>query len=309
MLFQLKKALNLLTPPVVMAYRAYGTRSEVHIRGHVLDDRMLYEAQRHDRRRKNLKAMLSRYMSSSIPHVRVQVNFCGRRYILKTDEHGHFHKKLTFDPPLQETGWIPIHYRVVDDIEPEQPNPEKTGEVYVWNNNSDFGVVSDVDDTILISHATEDLKKLRLILTKNAKTRLPFTGVASFYHALRTGRGENSENPIFYVSSSEWNLYDFLVDFCQARSIPKGPFLLQNLKRNLWELLWSGGGSHHHKAEKIKHLLDVFPDLKFILIGDSGQRDPELYTDVAEAYPGRILAIYIRDVAGRKGREKVEECA
>ena len=97
---------------------------------------------------------------------------------------------------------------------------------------------------------------------------------------------------------------DFLVDFCEVRNIPKGPFLLQKYKANLWEVLWSGGGSHTHKLEKIRHLLNTYPALNFILIGDSGQKDAALYAEIAREFPGRILSIYIRDVSG-PGRTEV----
>jgi len=149
----------------------------------------------------------------------------------------------------------------------------------------------------LISHATQILRKLRLILTKNAKTRLPFPGVRAFYKQLA---GNDRINPIFYVSSSEWNLYDFLVDFFATQELPKGPFLLQKFKSGLRDLIHSGGGSHEHKQEKIEELLLRFPTLKFILIGDNGQRDPEIYSKIVSQFPDRILAIYLRDIKDEK---------
>lgn len=308
MLFQLKKALNLLTPPLVMAYRGYGTRRRVYLRGHVLEDRLLYEAQRSHGRRKNLRAMLSRYLSTVIPDVRVRIRFAGQEQLAVTDDQGYFAATFTFDRPLAETGWLPAHYRVIDEVAGQQ-GPEQHGEVYIRNPDCRFGVISDVDDTILISHATKWLKKLRLILTKNAKTRLPFHGVAAFYQALQAGTGSTPPNPVFYVSSSEWNLHDFLIDFCEARDIPKGPFLLQDIKIDLWELLRSGGGTHEHKADKVRHLLEVFKDLPFVLIGDSGQHDADLYARIAEDLPNRVRAIYIRDVAGERQSRRIIQLA
>ncbi len=135
---------------------------------------------------------------------------------------------------------------------------------------------------------------------------MPFAGVATFYRVLLAGTA--AENPIFYVSSSEWNLYDFLEDFCKTQGIPKGPFLLQDLKTSLWKLLKSGGGTHMHKVEKIRHLLELFP-LNFILIGDSGQRDAFLYAQVIKEYPGRIQVAYIRDVSKNKRDEEILKIA
>lgn len=296
---RLRKSFGLEGHPVIMAYRGYGNPRKVFLKGHVLDDRLLYESEKGDRKRRNFLAMLSRYMSRAMPHKTVKATFAGREFTFQSDEEGYFEAELQFDIPLEAEGWLPAKYELPDgDVVPVSESS-----VYIQEKDSEFGIISDVDDTILISHASKALRKLRLILTKNAKTRLPFSGVASFYRALQTGLDKDCCNPIFYVSSSEWNLYDFLVDFCEVRGIPKGPFLLQKYKANLWEVLRSGGGSHMHKVDKIRHLLEAYPELNFILIGDSGQKDAQLYAEVAREFPGRILAVYIRDVTGPGKKE------
>lgn len=286
-----------------MAYRGYGNPRQVFLKGHVLDDKLLYEAEKGDRKRKNLLAMLSRYMSRSLPHKKVRISFAGKEYTVQSDEAGFFETELTFEEPLTEEGWIPVTYELLNGLESGEGVPVSESSVYIQEKDSEFGIISDVDDTILVSHASKVLRKLRLILTKNAKPRLPFTGVSAFYHALQAGTDEDCCNPIFYVSSSEWNLYDFLVDFTEERNIPQGPFLLQKYKQNLWEILQSGGGSHTHKVDKIRHILEAYPEINFILIGDSGQRDAQLYTGIVREFPDRILAVYIRDVTGPGKKE------
>ena len=253
--------------------------------------------------------MLSRYVSSPIPDVRVEVNFLGYDQVVETDNDGYFEAVFKFEVPLNVSGWHKVKYKVLDKIVEDQEEIIVEDEVYILDEFSDYGVISDVDDTILISYATRILRKLRLILTKNSKTRLPFTGVAAFYKALHTGNKDEVTNPIFYVSSSEWNLYDFLADFCEVRNIPKGPFLLQDLKLGLWKLIRSGGGSHEHKLAKIRHLLTLFKNIRFVLIGDSGQHDSLLYAEITREFPGRIIAIYIRDVSRSKKDEKVNAIA
>ncbi|MBL3654711.1 App1 family protein [Fulvivirga sediminis] len=271
----------------------------------MLDDRVLYEASEEDKRRKNFRAMISRYLSEAIPDVRVRVRLFGFEKEVVTDENGLFEALFEFEEELPQHGWHTASFKVLDILVDDQKDIETETEVYIEEPNSCFGIISDVDDTILISHATQTLRKLRLILTKNSKTRLPFTGVAAFYDALRRGTKSESSNPIFYVSSSEWNLYDFLENFCEVRNIPKGPFLLQELKTSLWELMKSGGGTHNHKLIKIRHLFEVYKDLSFILIGDSGQRDSELYVQITQEFPGRVKAIYIRDVSKKSKEKKV----
>lgn len=100
-------------------------------------------------------------------------------------------------------------------------------------------------------------------------------------------------NPIFYVSSSAWNLYDLFEEFMEVRGFPQGPILLRDLGIDSSKLLKSG---HDHKLEKIREIMSYYPTLSFVLIGDSGQQDAWLYRDVAREFPGRVAAIYLHDV-------------
>ncbi|SMG20249.1 Uncharacterized conserved protein [Marivirga sericea] len=268
----------------------YGNRNQIYLKGGVLENRPEFNSEAADKRGKNFRIMLSRYLSSPIPDMKVKIVLGEERFTTQTDEYGYFsawiEPKYKFEP-----GW----HKVIFSIDENGEEIYKvTGEFLIVGSEAQFGTISDIDDTILVSHATQLFKKLRLIMTKNAKTRLPFEGVAEFYQKLRA-----SENPFFYVSSSEWNLYDFLQDFFQVQDIPKGPFLLQEYKSGLRDLLFTGGGSHQHKRDKIKRLMTLFPNLKFILIGDSGQKDTEIYRQALHEFPNRILAVYIRKI-GKK---------
>jgi phosphatidate phosphatase APP1 len=142
----------------------------------------------------------------------------------------------------------------------------------------------------------------RKVLFGNARTRLPFEGVSSFYHQLH-----QDKNPMFYVSSSPWNLYDVLIEFLDVNSIPLGPLLLRD-----WGLSVSEGSPLNHATHKlhiIKQILETYPALPFLLIGDSGQEDPEIYSQIVQDYPSRILAVYIRDVSGSGRDKQIDELA
>ncbi len=159
-----------------------------------------------------------------------------------------------------------------------------------------FGVISDIDDTIMVSHSTQTLRKLRLMLIRNSRTRKPFPGVEEFYNALHKGYDGTNANPFFYISSSEWNLYDLIDDFCTYNNFPKGVFLLREINPGFLKLWKQGGGNHEHKFNKIMRIFNTFPQMSFVLVGDNGQHDPVIYSKVAQIYPERIKAIYIRTV-------------
>jgi phosphatidate phosphatase APP1 len=154
-----------------------------------------------------------------------------------------------------------------------------------------YGVISDMDDTVLQSGVTDFLRAARTVLLENARTRLPFPGVAGFYRALAAGPTGTAGNPIFYVSSSPWNLYDVIADFLQVQQIPTGPMLLRN-----WDIGASLLRNAPHKLDSITEILTTYPSLPFLLVGDSAQEDPEIYADIVAAHPQRILAVYIRNV-------------
>ena len=119
-----------------------------------------------------------------------------------------------------------------------------------------------------------------------------FPGVAAFYRALERGAGGSEANPIFYVSSSPWNLHDVIADFLDAQEIPVGPMLLRD-----WDIGREMMRTRQYKLAQIREIMGTYPSLPFILVGDSGQEDPEIYGELVTEFPGRILAIYIRNVS------------
>jgi phosphatidate phosphatase APP1 len=136
------------------------------------------------------------------------------------------------------------------------------------------------------------------VVLSNEHTRKPFEGVAGLYRALQRGLSGGEENPIFYVSNSPWNLYTVLLEFLNLQKIPLGPLLL----RDFGDHLFFSQEPESHKKSNIKMILDSFPHLPFVLIGDSGERDPEIYRDIVKEYPARIRAIYIRSINKRPSR-------
>lgn len=299
----LKSQLGWLDELQILPYIGFGNEKKIFVKGHVLEAKALAKPKNNHSMWQNALAMLKRYSSDEIPGVKVKAIIGGYEVITETNFDGSFNFEIDVNFKIPENeNWHKIRFELLDDISKEKRKVTAEGECMILNKASSFGIISDIDDTFLVSHSTQLSKKLRLMLFKNASTRMPFEGVSAFYQALHKINHRDVFNPIFYVSSSEWNLYDLLVDFCTFHGIPKGPFLLKSIKKGLGELVQSGGETHQHKLEKISHILEVYHDLNFILIGDSGQRDAEIYQQITEVFPSQINAIYIRDV--KKNRHK-----
>ncbi|MGB3589601.1 MAG: phosphatase domain-containing protein [Tunicatimonas sp.] len=294
--FAFKKRFNLIDPVVIQPYRGFGNLEQVKISGRILEDEGINVPVRDDSKWRNLVSMYKRFNSDEIPFARLKATFQGQEQTATADDEGYFHLEFNVNQANldQNMLWHPVQLELLDQIVPSQEEVETVGEVLIPDKKTDFGVISDVDDTILVSEVNQLFRVLKLSLTENAMTRSPFEGATGFYRALAKGQHGNYHNPFFYVSSSPWNLYDVLKDFFKINNIPKGPILLRDIGIDPAKFIKE---SHHeHKPVKIRSVLDTYPQLNFILIGDSGQHDPEIYHQVVKEYPNRILAIYIRDV-------------
>lgn len=288
--FGVKRRTGRLSPIEIVTYRGHGTPDTLFLKGRVLEMVGLKPSGAGDSRRHNVRNMARRFLSSEIPHARVRASHRSHEVEATADEEGFFDLRFELAQPIEgDTAWHPVEVELLWPPPEAGDEPRATGSVLVPS-GARFGVISDLDDTVVQSSATDLLKMARITLLRNAYTRLPFEGVGEFYRALQLGRSGGEFNPIFYVSSSPWNLYDLLEDFLDLHGVPAGPLFLKD---------WSPTnlGKHvGHKLDVIKTLLATYPGLPFVLIGDSGERDPEIYHKVVQEHPGRIRTIYIRDV-------------
>jgi len=235
---------------------------------------------------------MKRLASAELGHAKIRATFRAVGIEVLADEEGYFEALFPTDPAEDGHGWLTADLELVD---PRTPKPVRTtGYSLVPPPSAEFGVISDIDDTIVRTEATSAVRMLRTVLTRNARGRLPFEGVADFYRALVAGGSGSAGNPIFYVSSGPWNLYDIVSEYLEIQQIPVGPLLLQDFGIDRQRFIHA---SHDdHKLSCIRAILASYPSMKFVLIGDSGQRDPEIYQQVVDSDHARILAIYIRDV-------------
>jgi phosphatidate phosphatase APP1 len=288
--FQLKQQTGWLGPIEVLPYRGYGTPEALFMKGRVLEEQGITQSSANDSVGTNLRNMLRRFASAEIPFACIRARFGEHEVETVTDEEGFFDLRFELAAsPSTSTAWHPVKVELLWPKENE-PVGQATGSILVPIGAS-FGVISDLDDTVVRSRVTSFFKVVPITLLNNAHTRLPFDGVASFYRALQRGDSGQEFNPIFYVSSSPWNLYDLLEDFLDVHGIPAGPLFLKD---------WSPTSIQDrdkHKLSVIQTLLATYPKLPFILIGDSGEKDPEIYHKVVQEHPGQIRAIYIRSVS------------
>ena len=240
----------------------------------------------------NIAYLLKLFVIKPYPNVQVRLSFYDQTIIQVAEYDGFF--KFEWEA-LQElaTGWHDVVVEALDENGEALANC--AGTVYVPN-ITQFAFISDVDDTIMVSHSATIFRRLRELFIKNPHTRKTFPGVQLHYSLLALSHtSEDKPNPFFYVSSSEWNLYDYLVETFRFNKLPEGIFLLNQIK--MWtNLLRTGKTGHEGKLLRVMRIIAAFPNQKFVFFGDNSQQDPNIYATISAKYPEKVEAVYIRNI-------------
>lgn len=287
--------------PILKLYRGYANEQELIVMGHVFKPT---SADDYDFQKKNLKnatSIINMFRIKTQRNADVYLEYNNTKIHTKTLNDGYFKFCVPLD---QQTKYGWIDYRV--SIEYKNTSIV-TKESYIRPNHGNLGIISDIDDTFLVSHTRNIFKKIYILLFRNVTKRKVFKDVVAHYKSLSlSGRNNKDEqNAFFYVSSSEWNLYRFIIKFTEINHLPKAVLLLKDIKTSLTDFFFTGRGDHNHKFEKIKHILEFYPNLQYVLLGDDSQHDPSLYEAICKIFPVTIKAVYIRQTGKNKKESAV----
>jgi phosphatidate phosphatase APP1 len=281
-------------PTEIDAYRGYGNARRILVQGRVMKSQNIAKSADTDGTIRNLLNTYKRVRAHPIPGARIEASVGDTRHEIVADNEGFFRAWVDLATPMPTTEpWAKAALRLVAPLEDAKP-VTATAKIRVATADSTYGVISDLDDTVIQSRVSNFLLAVRTIMLGNARTRLPFPGVTALYQALERGGDGKRRNPIYYVSSSPWNIHDLIAEFLELQGIPDGPICLRDWDVNVDAL--TSSRLKAHKEPLIREILETNPSLPFILIGDTSQKDPEIYRAIVQAFPGRILAVYIRNV-------------
>ncbi|MEZ7495436.1 App1 family protein [Leeuwenhoekiella aequorea] len=288
----------------LQVYRGYVNDDELIVFGHVFKS---WAPDKYQADRKGFKhafAVLHMFRISPLKNVEVQLRFKNLEVTTRTMDDGYFRFTVPFTEKL-ESGWHEyqvickldeVNYGIVENAELLKPY------------KSELSIISDIDDTFLISHSGNIFKKLYVMLARNVNKRKIFDDVAKHYAALsNSGHKEKGKsNSFFYVSSSEWNLYDFIVQFTKLQELPKAVIKLKDIKTGISDFLTTGGGNHDHKFVKIKDIISFYPKQQYVLLGDDSQHDAYIYERICKIFPLNIKAVYLRQTK-RSSKRKIAD--
>ncbi len=282
-------------PLMIAPYLSYANKQDIIIRGRVLENEDIV-VKEDDGKWENFVNSLKRMESDEASHVNVKIEYDGKEYLCKTNEEGFF--KITIPReqrinPSEKINWLEAKLSLANEVNHQDKPICASIKIAVLGVKTKYALVTDMDDTILKSHVNSFLK-LRLLyetFLKNVHTRSAFENIGPVLKKITHNKNGQQINPIFYLSHSPWNLYELLLEFLSKNKIPKGPFFLRDFgyKRGREKFEYD-----NHKALAIEHLMNFYPDLPFLLIGDATEHDVDIYTKAFKKFPDRILIIMIR---------------
>lgn len=294
-----KRVTGLLRPMVIQPYRGFVAGDVAHVRARVMEKPMVNTGPESLRIDATLAANLLRWVVLDMPGVAVQVTVAGATVDAMSNAEGFVIAKV----PVSDLapGWHSVGFAALDGGREVSAG----GRVVLPDPASQVGFISDIDDTVLRTGMTEGLKAVQRTLLRDAHGRKPVPGTPSLYRGLARGAGGRPESTFFYVSSGPWNLYDMLVQFLGVRGFPRGPLFLTDWRPGPPSILPAGteqgSMSMAHKRARIRRIIDAYPELSFVLLGDSGEHDREVYQGFLDSDPDRIIAAFVRDVRAPAG--------
>jgi len=240
------------------------------------------------------QANLRRHAALAIVGVAVELRIGAHTATEVTDDHGFANFSLPV--PKLRVGWHDAHAMTTPIEDGEVATG--TGRVIKPSLQAPFLVISDIDDTILVTGLTEGVAMVTRTVLREADKRRAIAGMSSLYRGLSRGvpnrTGNRKPEPtFFYVSTGSWSFYPLLQQFMQLRAFPQGPMFLTDWGPTERYVRRSGA---EHKRTAIRRLFEAYPKMPFVLIGDSGQRDALTYAEMAREFPGRVRLIIIRQV-------------
>ncbi len=268
--------------PVLEPYYGYATPEGVLLRGRVLSHLRRSTPSALQSRWTNLRQMLSLFATDEVAGVRVEA--AGVEAV--SDAEGYVRLLV---PRAPSPGWTNVPVAIAGQDGSAVPFPAR-----VPGDDARHLVISDIDDTMIETGAHSLSRNLWTTFTGSALTRSVHDDGRDLIEHL----AEGGTNPVFYVSSSPWNLHDFLNALFTRHDLPRGPMFLRDLG-----ITSEGVGDSHktHKGAAIDAILAANPDLPAWLLGDSGQKDATVYRDAIRRHPGRIRGVALREPAPGAG--------
>ena len=262
--------------PRVIPYTGYGSDGWVRVLA-----RILLAPPETRSRELRLGRGWRRFLSASVAGVPVSVEVGGRRHEVISDRGGYVDAVLEAELPV---GWA-------EAVLTAEEGSSATAAVRVVDSSPGLGIVSDIDDTVIVTALPRPLVAFWNTFVRHETRRRPVRGMATLYGEIME---MHPDAPFFYLSTGAWNVAPVLEQFLTRHSFPPGPLLLTDWGPTTESWFRSGRA---HKRRELSRLFDELPQVRWLLVGDDGQHDPEIYSEAARAAPAQLRGVVIRQLS------------
>jgi len=292
----------------ITVYTGYSDGQRVLLEGRITQARPQTEASTSDSSRQNLKRNLRQFFNKEGEGWPLTLSIGGLQFQTRTDSEGYFRLDAKVNEGLRE-GWQPVFAKTTLPSKNAASSKVKPafgkGRLLVLPAENTRGLISDIDDTILVSEVLSKRRLLKNTFLKNSKQRQAVPGMAELYAKVVGQNPKPEAAPLFYLSGSPRQLYGALTQFLAHNHFPPGVLLTKRISRDRASDAWLDPMAY--KTKKMEEIFEYFPQVRFILVGDDGEKDPEIYEEIRKRYPQRIEAIWIRHVHTDKARARFEK--
>lgn len=276
-----KESKGTLRPPSIVPYMGWYAGGVAHLKARIIETPEFPEAAEGIPLSETFRQTVRRFTALAMPEIKVKATIAGQTAHFLSDADGYVDVSM-------EIGDVSPGWHVMDlSARAGKKKIRATGRVLAPDPAAGVAVISDIDDTILKTGLTQGWTAARRTFFRDVSGRRPVKGMPEFYRGLERGVGRQSKTSFFYVSTGSWNMYHYLVRFLELRDIPIGPLFLTDWGPTSTRLMRDG---REHKRQTIRTLISAYPDLKFVMIGDVGQGDPETYELMMREFPDQVIA-------------------
>lgn len=271
----------------IALYTAYGTVDGYTLEGRVIEQRGHAATTATDSWLANLWRSMRRLVNDEFENFAVELTISQHQWSATTDAEGYFRVDVGPDKSLA-SGWHAVRATSADH------SVTTAGSLLIVDNTNPIGIISDMDDTLLVSDVNHKAQLLANTFLKNAQQRIAVAGAADALRRLLASNPAPTSAAVVYLTASPKQLYANIDEFLDVQSFPRGVLIAKRVTDDkTTEPLFD---QYAYKTAKIEEIFRRIPQTKFILLGDNGEKDPEIYRDITAKYPARVASVYIRKV-------------
>jgi len=270
----------------IVVYHAYGNAHQIVIQGRMEEKKTFTEAKEDDNWFQNIWRRVRQVKGDEIKNQTIFALVNHEKFKTKGDDEGYFEFNITMQQALNR-GYKKIALYIEGNS-----NAHET-EVMVIGSEPLVGIISDFDDTMIVSNVTNKIKLGYNTVFKNYKQRTVVPTMLERFQKILAQNPKDAPSTLFILSGSPQQLFIAVEDFLAFHHFPKHTLILKKAHGDHKDPLTD---QFAYKTQKIERLIKLYPNMKWIMFGDSGEKDAEVYKFIQEKYPKSVINYYIRDV-------------